>query len=94
MRRLWVFLLGTIAFSAGAFVGIAYSGGTGSFASFRVACELLNSAEGAGMLDRAQRVDVVDRVVWEMRKSVSGVDPRGIEVVGQLKTGCPSLPSW
>ena len=67
MRRLWVFLLATIAFSAGAFVGIAYSGGTGSFASFRVACELLNSAEAAGMLGRAQRADLVDRVVREMQ---------------------------
>ena len=94
MRKFWVFLLAAIAFASGTIASLAYTGMTGSFASFRIACELLNTAEAAGMLGRAQRADVVDRVIREMRKSASGPDPKGLELVGQLKTGCANLPGW
>ena len=94
VRKFWVFLLAAIAFASGAIATLAYSGAAGSFASFRIACELLNSAQAAGMLEKAQRADVVDRVIGEMRKSGSDPNPRGVELVGQLKMGCPNLPSW
>jgi hypothetical protein len=94
VRKLWVFLLAAIAFASGAFATLIYSGVAGSFASFTIACELLNTAEASGMLQRAQRTNVVDRVILEMRKSGSDPDPRGVELVGQLKVGCPNLPSW
>lgn len=94
MRKIWVFLLVAIALAVGAFGGLAYSGVKGSFASFRIACELLNTAEGTGMLDKGQRADVVDRVVREMRKSAPSRELEGIGLVEQLKTGCPNLPNW
>jgi hypothetical protein len=94
VRKFWVFLLAAIAFVSGAFATLAYSGMAGSFASFRIACELLNTAEAAGMLKREQRADVVDRVIGEMRKSGSDPNPQGVELVAQLKTGCPKLPPW
>jgi hypothetical protein len=94
MRKFWVFLFAAIAFASGAIATLAYSGVTGSFASFRIACELLDTAETAGMLEKAQRAKVVDGVVTEMQKSASGPDPQGVELIRQLKTGCPNLPSW
>lgn len=94
MRKFWVFLLAAIAFALGTFATLAYSGTAGSLASFRIACELLDTAEAAGMLERAQRAVVVDRVIREMRKSASDPDPQGIQLIGQLKTGCLNLPSW
>jgi hypothetical protein len=96
MRKLWVFLLAAVAFGAGVFAGLAYVGATGSLAGFRVACELLNTAEGAGLLEKAQRADVVERVVREMQRATSDT-PRhlkGIELFEQFKTGCPNLPNW
>ena len=93
MHKFWVFLLAAIAFASG-IATLAYSGVTGSFASFRIACQLLNTAEAARALDRTQRADVVDRVISAIATSVSGPDPQGIALVRQLKTGCPSLPSW
>lgn len=41
----------------------------------RIACELLNKAEAAGMLEKAQRADVVDRVIREMHKSAPDPGP-------------------
>ena len=93
MHKFWVFLLAAIAF-ASEIATLAYSGVTGSFASFRIACQLLNTAEAARALDRTQRADVVDRVIGEMRKSGSDPNPQGVELVAQLKTGCPKLPPW
>jgi hypothetical protein len=84
MRNFWVFLFAAIAFAAGAITTLAYSGVTGSFASFRIACELLDTAETAGMLEKAQRAKVVDGVVTEMQKSASGPDPQGVELIRQL----------
>ena len=89
MRKFWVFLLAAIAFVSGAFATLAYSGAAGSFASFRIACELLNSAQAAGMLEKAQRADVVDRVIGEMRKSGSDPNPKGVELVGAIEDGLP-----
>jgi hypothetical protein len=93
VHKFWVFLLAAIAFASG-IATLAYSGVTGSFASFRIACQLLNTAEAARALDRTQRADVVDRVISAIATSASGPDPQGIALVRQLKTGCPSLPSW
>jgi hypothetical protein len=89
-----VFLLATIAFVVGAVGGLAYTAAKGSFASFRIGCELLNTAEGAGMLDKGRRADVVERVIREMRKSASSGELQGIGLVARLKTGCPDLPKW
>src|SRR5262245_41291330 len=94
MRKIWVFLLATMTFVVGGVGGLAYSGVKGSFASFRIACELLNTAEGTGALDKGQRADVVDRIARDMRQSSSKGEPQGIDLVEQLKTGCPKLPTW
>jgi hypothetical protein len=94
MRKVWVFLLATVAFAIGAFVAVAYSGAKGSLASLRIACELLNTAEGTGMLDRAQRADVVDRAIREMHKSSAQPDTQITDFVGQFKTGCPNVANW
>jgi hypothetical protein len=94
MRKIWVFLLATIAAAVGAFGGLAYTGAKGSLASFRIGCELLNTAEGASVLDKGQRADVVDRVIREMQKTASSGELQGVDLVEQLKTGCPNLPKW
>lgn len=94
MRKIWVFLLAAIAFASSAVATLTYSVVTGSFASFRIGCELLSTAESAGLLERAQRTEVVDRVLREMRKSGSGAHPRGEEYIGQMRTGCSSPLNW
>jgi hypothetical protein len=93
MRKLWVFLLAMPALALGGFVAIAYQGAVGSLASLRIACELLNTAERAGFLTRAQRADVVERSIREMRKASSTGDEKLVEMMEQFKAGCPALPT-
>jgi hypothetical protein len=93
MRKLWVFLLAIPALALGAFLALAYQGAVGSLASIRIACELLNTAERAGLMTRAQRADVVERTLMEMRKTAPDTDPKALGIMEQLKTGCPTLSS-
>lgn len=93
MRKLWVFLLAVPAFLVGAFATIAYQGAVGSLESFRIACELLNTAESAGLLARAQRVDVVESTAKQLRKAAPATDENAMRILEQFKTGCPALPA-
>ena len=82
MRKIWVFLLAIVAFGIGAFGAAAYSGAVGSFASVRIACELLNTAEANGILVPQQRADVIDRTIREL------------QFIEPFKTGCPAVPGF
>ena len=93
MRKIWVFLLAIVAFGIGAFGAAAYSGAVGSFASVRIACELLNTAEANGILVPQQRADVIDRTIRELRKG-SRVDTELTQFIEQFKTGCPAVPGF
>jgi len=93
MRKIWVFLLAIVAFGIGALGATAYSGAVGSFASVRIACELLNTAEANGMLAPQQRADVIDRTIRELHKGAR-VDTEVTQFVGQFKTGCPAVPGF
>jgi hypothetical protein len=94
MRTFFIILLAVFAFALGGFGAIAYSGAKGSMASLRIACELLNTAEVAGVLSRQQRSDVVDRTILELNKSSARVDAQVTEFIGQFKAGCPTMPNW
>ena len=94
MRKIWVFLLAAIALVLGGFGTFVYGGISGSFAGIRIACEVLDTAEGSGILDKTQRADVVERFVQQMRKSKSSPDAQSLktlELFEQMKTGCPKL---
>ena len=91
MRKIWVFLLAAIALILGAGGTLVYGGISGSFGGIRIACEVLDTAESSDTFDKTQRADVVERVVRQMRKSAPGTDPKAVEMIGQLKTGCPNL---
>jgi hypothetical protein len=91
MRKIWVFLLAAVALVVGGFGAMLYGGIAGSFGGIRIACELLETAERAAILDKAQRADVVERVLQTMRKG-AGTDAKAVELLEQMKTGCPALP--
>jgi len=91
MRKIWVFLLAAVALLVGGFGAVVYGGISASFAGFRIGCELLETAEGSSILDRTQRADIVERVVQAMRKDAPGTASKGVELLEQMKTGCPKL---
>lgn len=90
MRKIWVLLLAAVALVVGGFGATVYGSIAGGLGGIRIACELLETAEKAAMLDKAQRADVVERVLQTMRQS-AGTDAKGVQFLEQMKTGCPTL---
>jgi len=93
MRKLWVFLIAVPVFVVGAFLAVAYQGAVGSFASFRIACEVLNAGEAAGLMTRTQRADVVGRSIRTMQKATPRNGEAASHMLEEFKTGCPVVPN-
>lgn len=92
MKKTWVVLLSALAFGAGAFGTMAYIGAEGSTTSFRIACELLNTAEVSNILTTRQRADIVDKVLRQLQPPSGERDVRIDQFGERMKSGCPNLP--
>jgi hypothetical protein len=93
MRKVVVIILAVVALGLGGIGGLVYGLMSDALGGVRVACAVLDTAEGSSWLDKAQRADVVDRFIREMNKNTSTPSKAGDglnRVFMQLKTGCPS----
>jgi hypothetical protein len=95
MRKLWIMIFSVLAFGLGAFVAIAYKGATSSLAGIHVLCDLLNTAESAGLLSKEQRADVVARTARQFeREAADDFDQDAVRFLDEFETGCPKMPNF
>lgn len=92
MRKIWVFLLATLACAVGAIWTMSQIGQSGSNTGMRISCELLETAETSKIFTKEQRKDVVERVQRKLESYSGNGDKKAAEWIGQqLHAGCPIL---